>query len=214
MRDSSTTLPRRVCVYIDGFNLYHAIAELNDHRLKWLNMRSLAASYVKPHEQLEKVYFFTAVLTWKADKQARHKNYMAAQRAVGVEVVESNFRRVRKFCFPHTRWCKNYEEKQTDVAIAAAILADAANDRFQRAVLMTADSDQIPLVKTLREVYPDKRITLSAPPGRADRARELGAVVHDRTPLTIGRLHAHRLPRDVLDENGSKVATMPAFYAD
>ena len=47
----STTL-KKVNVYIDGFNLYHAINALGDQRLKWINLRSLALSFVRPNERL------------------------------------------------------------------------------------------------------------------------------------------------------------------
>jgi uncharacterized LabA/DUF88 family protein len=203
---------KKVCVYVDGFNLYHAVAVINDARLKWLNFRSLGESYIRPGEVLNKVYFFTAVLSWNRDKQQRHRNFIAAQRAVGVEIVEANFKKVRKFCNAMNQYCSNHEEKQTDVAIASTLLADAFEDQVDRAILITADSDQIPLVRTFRRLFPQRIVTLSAPPGRANMARELGDVVHERTPLTVGRLHAHRLPRDVLDADGNKVATMPALY--
>jgi uncharacterized LabA/DUF88 family protein len=205
---------KKLCVYVDGFNLYHAVDELKDNRLKWLNFYSLAKSFEKPGELLNKVYFFTAVLTWNYEKQQRHRNFIAAQKALGVEVIEANFKKVAKFCHPMGQFCKNHEEKQTDVAIAATLLADAFCEEMDRAILITADSDQIPLVTTMRRLFPDKWITLAAPPGRAHMARELGAVVHDRKPLNVGRLHAHRMPRDIFDANGNKVATMPALYLE
>ena len=37
----------RVTVYVDGFNLYHAIEALADPILKWTDLRSLAQSYLK-----------------------------------------------------------------------------------------------------------------------------------------------------------------------
>jgi uncharacterized LabA/DUF88 family protein len=204
--------PKKVCVYVDGFNLYHAVAALNDQRLKWLNFNSLAESYLRPNEILVRVYFFTAILKWNPDKQIRHRNFIKAQEAVGVKIVEANFKKVQKHCRAFDRWCKHYEEKQTDVAIATTLLADAINGDVNRAILITADSDQVPLVKTVRRLFPKLRINLSAPPGRADNARELGGVVHERTPLTLGRLHAHRLPRDVKNAKGETVASMPALY--
>jgi uncharacterized LabA/DUF88 family protein len=203
---------KRVCVYVDRFNLYHAIATMNDDRLKWLNFRSLSNSMLRPGEVLEEVYFFTAILKWEPQKQARHRNFIAAQKAVGVTIVESNFKRVEKRCTIFDRKCPRYEEKQTDVAISTRILADAVKKRVHRVILITADSDQVPLARTMSEVFPDVQMTLSAPPGRADQARELGNEIRDRVPLTLGRLHAHRLPRDVHDESGTKVATMPALY--
>ena len=88
---------KKVNVYIDGFNLYHAIDSLGDQRLKWLSLRTLSFSFIKPHEVLNHVRYFTAVLTWDKVKQQRHKNYIRAQKAIGVDVIESNF---RKLAFP------------------------------------------------------------------------------------------------------------------
>lgn len=208
----STDILKKVCVYIDGFNLYHAIAIENDSRLKWLNFSSLAKSMLRPKEVLEDVYFFTAILKWEPDKQKRHRNFIAAQKAVGVTVIESNFKKVQKQCTIFERACPRYEEKQTDVAISTTIMADAIKNRLDRAILITADSDQVPLARRMSELFPNVAMTLSAPPGRQHQARELGDVIQDRVPLTLGRLHAHRLPRDVLDGQGRKVATMPAIY--
>lgn len=209
---STEQAKKKVCVYIDGFNLYHAIAIETDNRLKWLNFYSLAKSMLRPHEVLEDVYFFTAILKWEPAKQTRHRNFIAAQEAVGVTIIESNFKKVQKQCTVFDRVCPRYEEKQTDVAISTTIMADAVKKRVDRVILITADSDQVPLAKRMAELFPDIAMTLAAPPGRAHQSRELGNVIHDRTPLTLGRLHAHRLPRDVKGENGKTVATMPAIY--
>jgi uncharacterized LabA/DUF88 family protein len=213
-KKSSSSSKKKMNVYVDGFNLYHAIEALDDHRLKWINLKELGRSFVKPGEELNRVIFFTAVLTWNKDKQQRHKIFIAAQKAIGVDVVESNFRKMSRHCRIMDRYCARHEEKQTDVAIAAMMLGDAMRNDFHRAVLVTADSDQVPLVRELRRCFPKKRVTLAAPPGRGGDSRELGSEVHDRTPITAGRLRACALPRDVLDKKGRKVATMPARYAD
>lgn len=209
---STQQTQKRLSVYIDRFNLYHAVAQMNDQSLKWLNFWSLGESFVKPDEKIERVYFFTAVLKWNRDKQIRHRNFIEAQKANGVRVVESKFRKASRFCYAKDGYCKNYEEKQTDVAIAVTLLEDAIKGRVDRAILITADSDQVPLVNTFKRLFPDKTVTLSAPPNRSQMARELGSVVDDRNPLTRGRLLAHRMPRDVFDADGNKVASMPALY--
>lgn len=38
---------RKVICFIDGFNLYHAIDNLNQNQLKWLDLRKLALRFVK-----------------------------------------------------------------------------------------------------------------------------------------------------------------------
>ncbi len=47
----------RVACYIDGFNLYHAIAALADPLLKWTDLRALAHSYLRDDDVLVRVVF-------------------------------------------------------------------------------------------------------------------------------------------------------------
>jgi uncharacterized LabA/DUF88 family protein len=201
-----------VRVYIDGFNLYHAIAAMKDPTLKWLNMWKLSESFLRSGETLDAVNFYTAVLNWQPDKQIRHRNYIAAQQAVGVTVHESNFKKSTRRCVAFDRNCKFYEEKQTDVAIAVSLTADALMGKMGRAVLITADSDQIPTAKFLQTV-PGVRLSLIFPPGRKALARDLGGVIQDRHELTKGQLLTCRLPRTVLNGNGTPVAHMPSMYS-
>jgi uncharacterized LabA/DUF88 family protein len=203
-----------VCVYIDGFNLYHASAQYDDPYLKWLNFRTLAESFCKTEEFLEQVYFFTAVATWNRDKELRHRNFIRAQKAKGVRVIESKFTKNKKFCIANDRYCKQYEEKQTDVSIAVTLLSDAVKNRMNRAILITADSDQVPLARAMKELFPAIGLTLAAPPGRASAARELGNEISHRVPITLERLHGHHLPKTVLDEAGKVVAQMPELYRE
>jgi hypothetical protein len=37
-----------VCVYIDGFNLYHALTKFNDDKVKWLDLAALADRLISP----------------------------------------------------------------------------------------------------------------------------------------------------------------------
>ena len=97
---------KRVRVYIDGFNLYHAIASLNIPDLKWLNFWALSQSFLRQGEILDEVNLFTAVLTWNHDKQQRHVNFLKACRAVGVRVHEANFKQSHRLCTEKERRCK------------------------------------------------------------------------------------------------------------
>lgn len=202
----------RIALYIDGFNLYHSLEKMNKPHLKWVNHWRVGQSYLSPGDTLEKVVFFTAVLTWERAKQARHKLYIEALRAVGCVVVESRFARIRKYCRPMKQYCSRHEEKQTDVAIATAILRDGVGDLYDTAILVTADSDQIPAVDAFKAMFPHKRIILAAPPGHDTEARELGKMVHERKPLTEGRLRGCLLPHEVRDGRGVVRAIRPTSY--
>lgn len=205
---------KQVNFYIDRFNLYHAIDAKKDPSIKWICYKTLAESFLRNDETLGSVYLFTAVLTWDPEKQARHVAFIRAQEARGVIVIKSKFKKSDRACrFTDSR-CRQYEEKQTDVAIACTMLRDALCSGVSRQVLISADSDQVPTLQMIRAQAPQIEVTLAAPPGRETAARELGALARTRKPITVGRLQTCRLPRNVRDASGKTVATMPALYAE
>jgi uncharacterized LabA/DUF88 family protein len=204
--------PLRVCAYIDGFNAYHAIDAIGDPILKWLDYHSLAASMLEPGDTLERVVFYTAITPWSAEKRKRHMNYVTALRATGVEVVESKFTRPSKFCKPQGIYCRNYEEKQTDVAIATDVLTDSFEGRAERVLLFTADSDQIPLVRRVKGKFPNGIVVLVAPPGRLNQARELGQHCDAVHELKARILANFLLPPELLKPNGKPLALCPPEY--
>lgn len=199
-----------VRVYVDGFNVYHAIDKQGDPRLKWLNYWQLASSLLREGERLDSVHFFTAVWRFETAKQKRHENFITALEAYGVTVHRGDFSKPKKWCAAHERYCNFREEKQTDVGIAVRMLVDAADGQNQRMILVTADSDQIPTAKALNAME-HVTLTLAFPPGRSQEARELGSLIPDRLELKPQRLLPHQLPRTV-EKDGRVVATMPALY--
>lgn len=199
-----------VRVYIDGFNVYHAIESQGDPRLKWLNYWQLATTLLRDGETLDSVNFFTAVWRFETAKQKRHENFIAALDAVGVDVHQGEFSKPKRWCARHERYCHFREEKQTDVGLAVRMLSDAFDGQVQRMILVTADSDQIPTARALNAME-HVSLTLAFPPGRAGEARELGSLIPDRFELKPQRLLPHQLPRTV-ERGGKVVATMPALY--
>jgi hypothetical protein len=209
---SSPTEENKLALYVDGFNLYHAINDLGDPRLKWLNLHGLAKSLLRPGEALAKVHYFTALVDWDIHKKMRHIDYIKALESKGVLVTKGNFKSIDKQC-PKNKWpCPFHEEKQTDVSIAVTMVADAFNGIFTRAILLTADTDQIPTIELLQAQFPQKTLTWLAPPGRMHFAREIGNLISDRSELTEGTIGTCRLPNIVLDEAGKLVCYCPQDY--
>lgn len=202
----------QIRVYIDGFNLYHAIDKIGDYRLKWLNFSVLSRDLLREGETLDEVHFFTAVWPYDSQKQKRHRNFIAAQKACGVFVHEGKFSKPKRWCERHQRSCPFREEKQTDVGLAIKIVSDAQAGAVNRIILITADSDQIPTAK-LVNAMDGVSLTLAFPPGRSQEARELGDLIPDRFELKPQRLKHYMLPRSVVVD-GTTVATMPALYLD
>lgn len=163
----------RTNAYIDGFNLYHSILSFNEPRLKWLDLRSLCEKFLRNSDELHEVYFFSAYLTHNQDKFSRHLNYTKALQSVSVTPIMGKFKKK----FPHCKNCntdyQTHEEKQSDINIAITLLRDAFLDKFDKAFLITADTDLVSTIKMIKELFPKKRIILLVPPKRRKYANEL-----------------------------------------
>ena len=142
---------RRVSVYIDGFNLYHAIDALNENHLKWLDLWKLSETLVRPGEVVTCVKYFSVYAPWREDIYRRHQTYVAALKARNVQFVEGKFKskpvRCRRCQLPYT----THEEKETDVNIGVHLMADALKGRFDRALVVSADTDLNAAVRHTRE---------------------------------------------------------------
>ncbi len=198
----------RVIVYIDGFNLYHAIDELNDETLKWLDLWKLSKSILKPNQVLCEVKYFSAYATWRPDSYKRHRDYVAAIESTGVRPIMGRFKEKKLKC---KATCGEvyitHEEKETDVNIGAHLIADALQNKFDTALIISADTDLaavISLAKTL--VGNDKRVCAVAPTGRFARSRELKHIFE----ITKGKLRASLLPQYLQTSQG--IITIPNKY--
>jgi hypothetical protein len=69
---------KNVIVYIDGFNLYHAINDLKLSHLKWVNLWCLSESLLRSGERLIAVKYYSAYAKWLPGPYARHRQYVQA----------------------------------------------------------------------------------------------------------------------------------------
>lgn len=164
----------RVITYIDGFNLYHAVDDLKDQSLKWLDLWALSASLLRENETLIGVNYFSAFATWLNEPYARHRVYVAALQARGVSAIMGKFKQKPRSCRACGAKWVGHEEKETDVHIAVRLVADALLNDFERAIVISADSDLAPALRVVRQHRPEKQLLVVAPPGRFGSARDLG----------------------------------------
>ena len=202
----------RVACYIDGFNLYHSLDDLGKAHLKWLNLWSLAESLCRTGETLVKVAYFSAYATWRPDPYARHRQYVAALNAAGVECHMARFSEQTARCKSCGSTWKRHEEKETDVHFSLTFLEDAIDDVFDRAIIVSADSDHIPAIRKVRSRLPGKQTFAATPPGRHSFARGILGACHSGTNITPGRVARHLFPQKVLDASGQPIATRPTNY--
>jgi uncharacterized LabA/DUF88 family protein len=177
--------------YIDGFNVYNAILDHCPQYL-WLNYYRLAQNTILSADTLSGVTYFSAYADWEPAEKAKHQEYVFLLKNAGVQVTLGRFKIKRRWCELHHHICVKHEEKQTDVNIAVAILSDAARNLFDRAIILSADTDLVPVVRAVREVDSHKEIGVMTPVGR--ESRELAAVASFRRHMTEALLAKSQFP--------------------
>jgi len=206
----------RVACFVDGFNLYHSLKDLNQDHLKWLNLWSLLESFSpKPYQQVVSVFYFSAYATWLSDAYKRHRVYVNALQGVGVTPVMGFFKEKDRSCRACGAHWKAHEEKETDVNIGLYMINEAHQNNFDRAMLLSGDSDLAPVIRMLRKEFPQKPIRLIAPPGRRHSKESVAAFGGNPSLRSIkkGKLKKFLLPDQVRDVHGNVVAIRPPEYA-
>jgi uncharacterized LabA/DUF88 family protein len=200
----------KVCVLVDGFNLYHALDANPAYRpFKWLSLTRLSKCYVLGKDSLEGVEYFTTLATWDPGKVARHKLFIKANEADGVKVTYGEFKRKQRKCSEchHLVW--KFEEKQTDVNIAIRLFELAIQDRYDKAILVSGDTDLIPAVKAVQKTFPAKKIGVVIPIGRASEDLKSQTDFHHR--MKIQHLETARF-QDILKMVDGSTLSCPSNW--
>jgi len=167
-------MQNRVAFLVDGFNVYYsildAINDLGGISLKWLNLRAFCESYLHlfgPKATSSGVYYFSALKTHRLaddpDIVNRHQTYISALHSTGVNVELARFKRKDILCLHCHKQFEQYEEKETDVAIAAKLFELLIAGTCEKVALVCGDTDIIPAIRTARSIYPQKEICVMFP---------------------------------------------------
>jgi uncharacterized LabA/DUF88 family protein len=70
------------------------------------------------------------------------------------------------------------EEKQTDVNIALKLFEPAVQDGYDKAMIISGDTDLLPAAKTVRSIFPFKSIGVVIPIGRSSEDFKKNADFH------------------------------------
>lgn len=202
----------RVICFIDGFNLYHAIKRLRKPHLKWINLWTLSECFIGSRSQeLKDVLYFSAYAYWLPGPVARHRAYVSAVRANGVTAILGRFKEKDHRCPVCRHSWKGHEEKETDVNLALALLNLARLEEYDRAFVVSRDSDLAPAIRLCREAFPEKKFTVIAPP-HLGHSTELTSAAQDKAKITMSHLERCVMPEIVTDAGGNAVAWRPPKY--
>ncbi len=158
MKTPATPAPRRVVVYIDGYNLYYG--SLKGTPYKWLDPHALACALL-PSDHIEAVHYFTARVAATPSNPGvaqRQDVYLRALSTLPKVHVKEGFYLLKtareiavyplnpanpKVPNPANRTVEVWrnEEKGSDVNLATQLLLDASDRNFDLGVVISNDSD-------------------------------------------------------------------------
>lgn len=209
----------RVACFVDGFNLYHAIDDLSNsgkqcHYLKWLDLWKLTEAFIRPSlEELTAVHYFSAYASWRPEAQSRHKEYVAALESVGVTIKLGQFKAKSRSCKKCGAQWIGHEEKESDVNFAVELLNRAWHKEFDRAIIVTADTDIVPVLRLIRDQHPGLHLTAAIPEYRFGNALSLRNACTDSVRIKKHHLERSLFPDPVVDAEGNAIVTRPPKYA-
>ena len=190
----SPELPPKTIIYVDGFNLYHG--RLAHTAYKWLDLKRLF-SFMFIQNEIVAIKYFSAQIEpdlLDPDKRKRQMTYWAALRTTpGLSIIEGRFRTRNRTAFlADTRFpdkgvilldahrkptrvdIVRVEEKGSDVNLAVHLVADAYENRYETAIVISNDSDLVGAVLIAKSR--GKKVGIANPHPADRRSKQLEAI--------------------------------------
>ena len=214
-------VPNRSIIYIDGLNLYYSARRYfggpKSKGWKWLDVERYFR-LIRQDDDIQVIKYFTSLV--RGPSQGNQKPFLAALKTLPkVEVVYGKFKDKTV-----TRWItlcggsianhliiKTVEEKRTDVSIALHMVCDAIDNKCDRSVLVSGDTDLVPALERIKERSPSKEICLYVPSGTAPHLRvqreaeELWALADKPAYLNMALMQKCQLPATLTGTLGKSV---------
>lgn len=205
----------KTILYIDGFNLYYGAVK--DTPLKWLDPLALA-NRVFPRNEIIGIKYFTAKvkpMPGNPDAPIRQNTFWRAlQTLPNVSIIEGDFRKRKTRAAvvtppPNTIEIYKTEEKGSDVNLAAHLLMDGFEKRYQCAIVVSGDSDLVTPVRMLRDqlkmpvgvLNPQRLSGPNKPKPRKNAGLQKAASFY-KNGLSWAQLRDSQFPNSLSDSHG------------
>lgn len=178
---------------------------------KWLNLEKLF-HMLRKDDNIIDIKYFTALITGpKKDNQEKY--LLALETLPTVTTILGRFKMTSVRCtnslcdFTGDRHFNKPEEKRTDVNIAIHMVSDALQNKCDRIILVSGDSDLVPALNMIKLNFPEKEIIVYIPARNAVRgaAVELRSSADKDKTLPNNLLSKSQLPNPVINGAGIKI---------
>jgi uncharacterized LabA/DUF88 family protein len=194
---------QKVIVYIDGFNFYHGIIENGWKKYLWLDLISFSQKLLRPYQELVKVRYHTSITVSSKEKRERQNQFISANQ------MHPKFDlQLGKMKFLNN----TYIEKETDVRIAVNMIRDVIFNNCERSVLISADSDLVPVLDFISEINAKHKTIICFPPKRFSFELQQRAKKYVHLQNYEHLFRSSLFPEEILLTSG-KVLTKPVSWS-
>lgn len=137
-------MKKRTIILVDGSNFYFKLKDLKLNHIPF-DFSSFAKLLAKDTKIVDAIYYIGAV---KNDQTERGKKMFSNQQRLFAELKKHKFHYSLGYLLKSGR---RYHEKGVDVNIAVDMLVVAFENRCEKIILVSSDSDLIPAIKKARE---------------------------------------------------------------
>lgn len=192
---------QKINVYVDGFNLYFGLKDKGWKRYYWLNLVALSSKLLKPNQTLNLVKYFTSRISLPPEKAKRQSDYIEALETLPeIKIYYGKYQKNDVKCTKCGHIMYKPSEKMTDVNIAVEMLADAFQNNFDVAILISADSDLTGPIKYIKQIFHEKQIIVAFPPSRF--SYELQNIAHATFSIGRKKIADSVFPENVVKQDG------------
>mgnify|MGYP001580115059 CR=1 FL=1 len=161
----------------------------------------LVQNLLQPQQQLALTKYFTARISGPPDKQKRQTIYVEALNTLSAfRIYYGKYQNIPRQCNRCGFEDEVPNEKMTDVNIAVELLSDAFEDRYDTALLISADSDLVPPINRIRNLFPKKKVIVVFPPDRF--SKELDKYASASFTLGRAKIAKSLFPPEVRKDDG------------
>jgi uncharacterized LabA/DUF88 family protein len=185
---------QRVTVYVDGFNFYYGLKTPSWKRYYWLDMIKLFESFMRPHQELIALKYFSARPADLGKSKRQDAFFQANMENKKFKLILGKYLKKEIECFRCHNIIHTHEEKETDVRIATQIVADAYQKNCDIAIVVSADSDMAPAIELAKEAK--QKVFIYFPPNQFSSNLTL---IGNGKPIQLQRYEA-RFKQSVLPD--------------
>jgi uncharacterized LabA/DUF88 family protein len=203
----------RVIFYIDGLNLYNGLKTARLRNYYWLNLEELAKKLITQNQRIIRIKYFTSMVSSIFDQQKffRQQSYIKVLKTIKIiEIFFGRHQRSQTKCKNCNKVIKNFNEKMTDVNIAVEMLKDAYSNNCDVQILISGDSDLIPICNAIKNDLQTITLIIYFPPKRqTDRMKNY---CHSWKSIYLKTIKDSQFPYSVLDLKGFTISK-PTYWS-